>query len=95
MPIKPELRIEIAHDILAEEVYSRISSDEKMRLKVRELVKSRYEWYVEQGRPDGALLTQNEVQYVEPYRAQIRISPEEAAFIDRSVATLRRAAKRM
>ena len=80
MPLNPRQRIEIAHDILAREVYARIDADEKMRLKIAQFLRDRYDYYVE----SGALLDKKDLAYIDPYLEKVEVSEEQAVFLAES-----------
>lgn len=80
MKLNPNQKIEISHDILAREVYARIDADEKMRLKITQFLRDRYDYYAEA----GALLDKKDLDYIDPYLEKVQVSPEQIAFIKES-----------
>ncbi|MEL7339233.1 MAG: hypothetical protein AAGM67_02015, partial [Bacteroidota bacterium] len=76
---------EFAHDSLAKAVFDKVSVDEKTRRKVERFVKDRYAYYQTQ----GVLLSQKDLDYVQPYQETISLSEEEQAFIRKSKANSR------
>lgn len=77
---KTDLQIEITHDILAKKIYARIDADEKMRLKIIQFLKDRYDYHLE----TAELLSKRELAYIYPYLKQIELSESQASFIKRS-----------
>ncbi|MEZ5039547.1 MAG: SUMF1/EgtB/PvdO family nonheme iron enzyme [Saprospiraceae bacterium] len=80
MKLNPNQKIEISHDILAREVYARIDAGEKMRLKITQFLRDRYDYYVEA----GALLDKKDLDYIALYLEKVQVSPEQTAFIKES-----------
>lgn len=76
---------EFAHDSLAKAVFDKVSVDEKTRRKVERFVKDRYAYYQTQ----GVLLSQKDLDYVQPYQETISLSDDEQAFIRKSKANSR------
>jgi WD40 repeat protein len=80
MKINSDQRIEITHDILAREVYARIDASEKMRLKITQFLKDRYDHY----RETEVLLSKEDLDYINPYLAAVSPNPEQQTFINES-----------
>lgn len=74
------MKIEIAHDILARSVFQRSSEEERLRLRVQSFVKQRYEYY----KWKGALLTIEDIRYIEPLYELLDLSAKEKAFVEKS-----------
>jgi formylglycine-generating enzyme required for sulfatase activity len=72
--------IEITHDILAKKIYARIDADEKMRLKITQMLRDRYTYHQE----TGELLSRRDLAYIDPYLEQVELSKEQEAFIKQS-----------
>ncbi len=79
------MKIELSHDILAKNIYDRASADAKMLLKVTNLIKGRYIYYIE----SKVLLTKEDLNYVESYLKKIELTDEEHAFVRRSKRVLK------
>ncbi len=91
MNLKPNQKIEIAHDILAREVYARIDAAEKMRLKAAQFLRDRYEYY----QTTQVLLDKKDLNYLSPYLERVQLSPEQALFINESRREVGAKARRM
>lgn len=74
------MRVEIAHDILAKSVYQKSSEEERLRLRVQLFVKQRYDYYEWK----GALLTESDIRYIQPFLKILELSAEQKAFIEKS-----------
>lgn len=74
------MKVEIAHDILAKSVYQRASQGERLRLRIQGFIKQRYEYY----KWKGALLTVEDLRYIEPFIEDLEISQGQKAFINES-----------
>ncbi len=79
------MRIEIIHDTLANKVYDKASTDDKMRLKVANFIHTKYEFYKE----NNKLLDYDELSFIHPYIDLILLSPEEKLFVDKSEQKVR------
>ena len=80
MQLSPHQKIEITHDILARKVYDRMDADEKMRLKIEQFLRDRFDYYSE----SGALLTKRDLNYIEPYLGKVDLAPDQKEFISES-----------
>lgn len=76
---------EFAHDSLAKAVFDKVSVDEKARRKVERFVKDRYAYYLTQ----NVLLSQKDLDYIQPYQDVISITEDEAGFIKKSKSNSR------
>jgi hypothetical protein len=74
------LKIELSHDTLAKTVYERASANDRMRLRVLNLVKVKYQLY----EVDHALLTSDEVKAIAPFEDELILTPEEQIFLRNS-----------
>ncbi len=90
MDFKPNQKVEISHDILAREVYARIDASEKMRLKVTQFLRDRYDYYVE----SGALLDKKDLDYIDPYLEKVEVGSDQKKFIQESRKASRAAQNR-
>jgi len=73
------MKVELAHDILAQKVYERVSTDQKRIREVERLIKQRFQFL--QGEPK---LSSEEVDYIRPYLSKVHITEEEKAFVEKS-----------
>lgn len=80
------MKIEISHDILARAVFDRASSEDKMRLKIEQFIRQRYQFYLQQ----KALLRKSDLDYIGPFLETVYMTPDEKAFVDNSRASIRR-----
>lgn len=74
------MKIEISHDILAKKIFASIDAEDKLRLKVIQFVKDRYQFHLE----EGGLLTRKDLNYIYPFLEEIELSEEYRTFIDKS-----------
>lgn len=74
------MKIELSHDTLAKTVYERASANDRMRLRVLNLVKVKYQLY----EVDHALLTSDEVKAIAPFEDELILTPEEQIFLRNS-----------
>lgn len=80
------MKIELSHDTLAKTVYERASASDRMRLRVLNLVRVKYQLY----EVDHALLTSDEVKAVAPFEEELSLTREEQAFLTRSKVMARK-----
>lgn len=80
------MKIELAHDTLAREIYNKASSEDKTIMRIENLVKEDYLRYQER----GVLMSRKDIHYVMPFWDVITISPEEREFILKSRSAYRR-----
>lgn len=73
-------KIELSHDSLARIVYDRVSTEDKMRLKVANFIKGRYIYYNE----NRALLGRDDLRYIAPYVNTLELTDAQKRFIQRS-----------
>lgn len=87
------LKIELSHDILARAVYDKASAEIKMQRKVRDFVKNRYAYYLEQNEKGlKVLLSQDDINYISPHLAYIKrggLEDTERKFIQDSKDAIR------
>lgn len=74
------MKLEILHDTLAQQVYEKASTEDKMRLKVEAFIKDRYANYKEH----GGLLTVKDLNYIQPYLNELDLERAVRRFIRRS-----------
>ncbi len=80
------MKIELSHDILARKIYEKSSSEDKMLLKLENLIKSDYERYQER----NLLMASEDYEYVFPFLDNLTITAEERDFVDRSGRSIKR-----
>lgn len=80
------MKIELSHDILARKIYEKSSAEDKMLLKIENLVRNGYERYQER----NLLMSSEDYEYVFPALENLTITREERAFVDKSGRTIRR-----
>ncbi len=80
------MKIELSHDTLAKTVYERASASDRMRLRVLNLVRVKYQLY----EVDHALLTTDEVKAVAPFEEELSLTREEQNFLTRSKVMARK-----
>lgn len=71
---------ELAHDTLALKVADKRSTEEIALLEVEKLINDRYLAFA----TTGTLLSRRELNYIEPHKPKLRITPEQKAFIRKS-----------
>lgn len=74
------MKIELSHDTLAKTVYERASASDRMRLRVLNLIRVKYQLY----EVDHVLLTSEEVKAVAPFEDELSLTPEEQTFLRNS-----------
>lgn len=76
------MRIELSHDILAQSIYEKASSEAKLRLKIKSFVHERYKYSLE----NKVYLTAKDLDYINPYMDYLKrvLSAEELIFIKKS-----------
>lgn len=80
------MKIELSHDILARKIYEKSSTEDKMLLKIENLVRNDYERYQER----NLLMSSEDYEYISPFLESLTITPEEQAFVDKSGRNVRR-----
>lgn len=80
------MKIELAHDTLAREIYNKASSEDKTIMRIENLVKEDYTRYLER----GVLMTRKDIHYVMPFWDVINISTDQREFILKSRRAYRR-----
>lgn len=71
------MKVEIIHDTLAKRVYNLIDSEDRMWLKIEQFIHNRYQYFLD----SGALIANQDLNYIRPYLDQVHISKEEREFI--------------
>lgn len=80
------MKIELYHDILAQRIFQMASGEEQMRLKVEQFIRSRYQFFQEQ----GVMLQEEDLEYVQPYLDACLLTSEELKFVRDSREVLQR-----
>lgn len=80
---------ELIHDTIAKQVYAKASTEARTRRKIEKFIAERHQAYLER----GASISQEDLDYILPYRNQVNISDEEKAFVKKSQQDLRKAAR--
>ncbi len=81
---------ELIHDTIARQVFDKASVEARTRRKVERYVREHYQDY----KVRGVKLTQDDVDYIQPYLASINIEREELVWIEKAKAGLKRARRR-
>ncbi|MEL6671898.1 MAG: SUMF1/EgtB/PvdO family nonheme iron enzyme [Bacteroidota bacterium] len=84
------MKYEIIHDTIARQVFEKSSTEARTRRKVEKYIRERYEAFSHR----NAQLTQDDVDYINPYLSQVSISQEETAFIRQGKKALLAARRR-
>lgn len=83
------MKIELAHDILAKRIYDISSTEDKMRMKIHDLLKDRLALYEEK----QILLTKEDLNYIYPFLKVVELQPKEFDLVkksERSIAQKKR-----
>lgn len=80
------MKVEIAHDTLAKKVYEKSSTQDKMRLRVINFIRTSYIYYQD----SSVLLKKDDLNYISPYLDDISLNKEEDNFIKKSKAVAQR-----
>ncbi len=84
------MKYELIHDTIARQVFENASTEARTRRKVERFIR---EWY-EANQLRGAKLTQDDIDYINPYLAQVNITAEEAAFVEKGRKALQAGRRR-
>lgn len=74
------MKIELMHDSLAKYIYARSSAEDKARLRAKQFVQTRYEYYEWK----GILLNESELKTVLPYKEVLSLPAEQHKFVEKS-----------
>ena len=85
------MKVELSHDILAKRIYDKASSEDKMRLKIHQLLDDRLIYYKE----SKAVLSKDDLTYIAPYLDSIELTPDEAQLIQASRQLIKRKKRRV
>ncbi|MGH1336590.1 MAG: hypothetical protein ACRBFS_10715 [Aureispira sp.] len=80
------MKIELSHDTLAKTVYERASARDRMRLRVLNLLRVKYQLY----EVDHLLLTSDEVKAVAPFEEDLDLTDDERIFLRNSKVMARK-----
>ncbi len=86
-----EGNIEVAHDILALQIFGRITAEEKNLFRVERILRGRFEEY----QLNKRYLNSGELSYLSPYLAQLVLPEEIESFVAKSQLRLRRRRRRI
>lgn len=78
------MKFEIIHDTIAKQVFEKASIEARTRRKVEKFIRERFEAH----QLRGAKLTQDDLDYIQPYLTQVNISEEESAFLEKNRKSL-------
>ena len=85
------MKVELAHDILAKKVYDKASSEDKLILKIEQLIRQNYNRYRER----DVLMSADDLDYIQPFLEQVHIPSEQNAFIQKSQNAVEASRKRL
>lgn len=71
------MKFELIHDTIARQVFEKASTEARTRRKVEKFIRERFESY----QTRKAKLTQDDIDFINPWLEQVNISPEEKAFV--------------
>lgn len=74
------MKIEISHDALAKKVYEKASAEDRMRLRVLNVFKTKFSLYKEK----STYLSSDELKLIAPFETQMVLSDEERRFLTTS-----------
>jgi WD40 repeat protein len=84
------MKYELNHDAIAKQVFEKATVDMKARRKVEQLVKNNYELYLKR----QALMSQEQLEEIRPFRQALNLSQAEKDFVEKSEKALAAAQKR-
>ena len=87
--MNPSLTYELAHDMLARQVFNKFSVEEKNRRKAERLLADNQELdqtFQKEGK--RRLLSAEEIGYLGPFLGQMNISPEQQGYLDESITAV-------
>lgn len=74
------MKVEIVHDTLAKTVYEKVSMEDRMRLHVINLIKTKYILFQEK----HTYLSADDLKVIAPYEDRLTVTKEERSFINES-----------
>lgn len=78
------MKIELSHDILARKIYDKSSAEDKLILKIENLIREDYQRYVDR----NILMGAEDYEYVAPFLSSLNLLDEEKNFIEKSKKAL-------
>ena len=75
-----QIKYEISDEVLARQIFDKISAEAKARRRVEEFIRHRYRLAMECGLPDKAM-TSEELDYIAPYVNVVNLDAAEDAFV--------------
>jgi WD40 repeat protein len=84
------MKYELNHDAVAKQIFEKATVDMKARRKVEQLVKNNYELYLKR----QALMSQEQLEEIRPFRQALNLSQEEKDFVEMSEKALSAAQRR-
>lgn len=84
------MKIELYHDTLAQKVFQMASTEQQMRLKIEDFIRSRFAYYQQQ----KVLLGQEDLNYIGPYWQDCSLDDEVINFIQKSQKKLKKDTRR-
>ncbi len=84
------MKVELIHDSLAKSIYDRASHDDKMLINIATFIRERQLYYQE----ENVLLSQKDLDYIDPYEERLFIETATQKFIDKSKSKIIKARKR-
>lgn len=78
--MKPNLQFELAHDTIARQVFDKASLEARSRRKVEKFISERFS--------RQAVLTEDDIDYIKPYLAQVNISEETNTYLQKGQRAL-------
>jgi hypothetical protein len=85
------MKIELSHDTLAKSIHDKFSEEDKMRAQIRQLLMERLEDY----KDHSALLSKDDLNYMDSYLDSIELNRETLNFIEKSKKRLQRRKKQI
>ena len=74
------MKIELAHDILAQKIYDAGSAEDKMLAKIQKFISNRYAYYQDA----KVLIDKDGLDYIRPFLSKITLGTQEQDFINKS-----------
>ncbi len=84
------MRYELSHDTIARQVYAKASAESQTRRKIEKYLADKRSMYEER----GALLTQDDLEYIAPYLHAINIGDGERALVEESRTAIEKAERK-
>jgi WD40 repeat protein len=84
------MKIELSHDILARKIYDKSSTEDKLVLKIENLIREDYQRFVDR----KILMGKEDYEYVAPFLSSLNLIEEEKAFVRKSKRAIDRRQRR-